>query len=172
MSAQGGTLQRRGTIELPIWPVAVLVIAAVAAAIGMTLLDGAGQTTFVTSVTDIERLSHSTAAVREQGAVAPAIPAIRPIDLSVLENSSAAIREQGAALPAIVGISHVTPRLSAPTSVGPVGLENAGAYLPQTAAYPSGLENPTAYVPSEVAPTVAGPATGIMVNGTVCHQCR
>jgi len=130
MSAQGGTLQRRGTIELPIWPVAVLVVTAVAAAIGMTLLTSAEQTT---------------------------------------------VSEQGATLPAIVGISHATPRLSAPTSVGYVGLENAGSYLPQ-AAYSSGLENPTAYVPGEVAPTVAGPATGrstgITVDGVMCHQCR
>jgi hypothetical protein len=43
MSAQGGTLHRRGTIELPIWPVAVLVVAATAAAIGMTLLRDVGQ---------------------------------------------------------------------------------------------------------------------------------
>ena len=82
MSTQGATL-RRGTIELPIWPVAVLVVAALAAAIGMTALGNAGQTRFVTSVSDSERLA----------------------------NSSAAIREQGAALPAIVGISHVAPSL-------------------------------------------------------------
>ncbi len=68
MSAQGGTLQRRGTIELPIWPVAVLVVAALAAAIGMTLLRDTVQTRFVTSVTDSERFANSTAAVREQGA--------------------------------------------------------------------------------------------------------
>jgi hypothetical protein len=81
MSAQGGTLQRRGTIELPIWPVAVLVVAAVAAVVGMTLLRDSGQTRFVTSVTEIERFANSTAAVREQGA----------------------------ALPVYVGISHVAP---------------------------------------------------------------
>jgi hypothetical protein len=114
MSAQGGTLQRRGTIELPIWPVAVLVVAAIAAAIGMTLLKSAGQTTFVTSVTDKERIANSTAAVREQGAV----------------------------LPAIVGISHVAPSLHSQGYAGfenpgayvteapafQPGLENPGAY--------------------------------------------
>ena len=83
MSTQGGTLQRRGTIELPIWPVAVVVVVAIAAAIGMTALGDAGQTTFVTSVSDSERFANSTAAVREQGA----------------------------ALPVIVGISHVAPSL-------------------------------------------------------------
>ena len=83
MSTQGGTLQRRGTIELPIWPVAVIVVVAIAAAIGMSALGDAGQTRFVTSVSDSERFANSTAAVREQGA----------------------------ALPVIVGISHVAPSL-------------------------------------------------------------
>ena len=83
MSTQGGTLQRRGTIELPMWPVAVIVVVAIAAAIGMTALGDAGQTRFVTSVSDSERFANSTAAVREQGA----------------------------ALPVIVGISHVAPSL-------------------------------------------------------------
>ena len=109
MSAQGGTLQHRGTIELPVWPVAVLVVVAVAAAIGMTLLRSAGQTTFVTSVTDTERLANSSAAVREQGAVAPAIPAIRPA----------------------VGISHVAPSLH---SQGFAGFENPGAYPAEVVA--------------------------------------
>jgi hypothetical protein len=164
MSAQGGTLQRRGTIELPIWPVAVLVVAAVAAAVGMTLLRDAGQTRFVTSVTDSERLSNSTAAVREQGAVAPAIPSIRPIDLAVLENSSAAVREQGATLPASVGISHVAPSLH---SVGYAGFENPGAYVTEAPAY-AGFENPGAY-PAEI----GAPAEGhIIVNGEPCMQCR
>ena len=92
MSTQGGTLQRRGTIELPIWPVAVVVVVAIAAAIGMTALGDARQTTFVTSVSDSERFANSTAAVREQGA----------------------------ALPVIVGISHVAPSLhgSASATIG------------------------------------------------------
>ena len=145
MSAQGGTLQRRGTIELPIWPMAVLVVAAVAAAIGMTLLKSAGQTTFVTSVTDRERIENSTAAVREQGAVAPAIPAIRPIDLTV-------------------GISHVAPSLH---SQGYAGFENPGAYVTQVPTF-AGLENPGAY-PAEIAPPAEGP---VIVNGQPCMQCR
>lgn len=83
MSTQGGTLQRRRTIELPMWPVAVLVVAVIAAAFGMTALGDAGQTKFVTSVSDSERFASSTAAVREQGT----------------------------ALPVSVGISHVAPSL-------------------------------------------------------------
>ena len=166
MSAQGGSLQRRGTIELPIWPVAVLVVAALAAAVGMTLLGDGGQTRFVTSVTDTERFTNSTAAVREQGAIAPAIPSIRPIDLSVLESSSAAVREQGAALPLIVGISHASPRL--PASVGYAGFENPGAYITEAPTYAPGLENPGAYPAEIVAPAEAH----VIVNGEPCMQCR
>jgi len=97
MSAQGATL-RRGTIELPIWPVAVLVVAALAAAIGMTALGNAGQTRFVTSVSDSERLA----------------------------NSSAAIREQGATLPVIAGISHVTPSLHSVGATYGTGWDSIG----------------------------------------------
>jgi hypothetical protein len=98
MSAQGGTLQRRGTIELPILPVAVLVVAALAAAIGMTLLRDAGQTRFVTSVTDTERFANSTAAVREQGAT----------------------------LPVVVGISHVAPSLHGVSATYGTGWDSIG----------------------------------------------
>lgn len=186
MSAQGGTLQRRGTIEVPMWPVAVLVVAALAAAGGMTLLRDAGQTRFVTSVSDSQRFTNSTAAVREQGAVAPAIPTIRPIDLAVLESSTAAVREQGALLPTVVGISHVAPSLH---SVGFAGFENPGAYVIQAPAY-AGFENPSAYAtawdsiggpnealhrqyspPQEGVAITAG-SDPIIVNGEACMQCR
>jgi hypothetical protein len=142
MSAQGATLGR-GTVHIPIWSVAVVVLAAAAAAvIGLSSIGTIAPARPVTIVTDAQRLANSTAAVREQGAVAPVV----------------------------VGISHVTPRAVAP--VGYVGLENPGAYLPRS-AYPNGLENPTAYAPSAGAPAVAAPATGgIMVNGEICHQCR
>jgi hypothetical protein len=160
MSAQGGTLQRRGTIELPIWPVAVLVVAAIAAAIGMTLLRDTGQTRFVTSVTDTERLANSTAAVREQGAVAPAIDltnsgvaihhrgfAIRPSF-----ETTTAIREQGATLPSVWGVSHVTPSEASYAGQNPalhrlVGLPKVGV-APVTGSKP------------------------IIVNGEACMQCR
>ena len=115
MSAQGGTLQRRGTIELPIWPVAVLVVVALAAAIGMTALGNAGQTRFVTSVSDSERLA----------------------------NSSAAIREQGATLPVIVGISHVAPSVAYGMGWDSIGGQNEALHRqyssPQEGAAPAGL---------------------------------
>jgi hypothetical protein len=85
MSAQGATIGRRGIgVHLPMWPVAILVAAVAAATIGMTVLTEEGQPKPVTSVTDIERIA----------------------------NSSAAVREQGAALPIVVGISHVAPSVT------------------------------------------------------------
>ena len=104
MSAQGATL-RRGTIELPIWPVAVLVVAALAAAIGMTALrsiDTIAPARTLITVTDAQRLANSTAAVREQGAVLPVVwspshvaPSLHSVDYATT---------------GYVGISHVAPR--------------------------------------------------------------
>jgi hypothetical protein len=177
MSAQGGTLQRRGTIELPIWPVAVLVVATVAAVIGMGVLRDAGQTRLVTSVTDSERFENSSAAVREQGAVVPTID---------LTNSGVAIGNRGFAIPEFVGISHVAPSLH---SVGYAGFENPGAYVIEAPAY-AGFENPAAYGsawgsiggPNEAlhrqySPPQEGVALSpgsdpITVSGEPCMQCR
>src|SRR5688500_14907217 len=154
MSAQGGTLQRRGTIELPIWPVAVLVAAAVAAAVGMALLRDAGQTRFVTSVTDSERLSNSTAAVREQGATLPATvgishvaPSLHSVGYAGFENPGAYVTEAPAFTP---------------------GLEYPGAYIREAPAYTPGLENPGAY-PAKIGAPAEGP---VIVNGQACGQCR
>jgi hypothetical protein len=161
MSTQGGTLQRRGTIELPMWPVAVLVVALIAAAIGVTMLGNEVRTRYVTSVTDIERLSNSTAAVREQGAT----------------------------LPVVVGISHVAPSLHA--STGYAGFENpAATYIRESSGY-AGFENPAAngavawgsiggpnealhrqYTPPQDGVASAPTWGPIMVNGEPCMQCR
>jgi hypothetical protein len=89
MSTQGATL-RRGTIELPIWPVAVLVVAALAAVIALSTIDTVGTT-------------------------APARTLVTVTDAQRLANSTAAVREQGATLPVIVGISHVAPSLHGAT---------------------------------------------------------
>ena len=152
MSAQGGTLHRRGTIELPIWPVAVLVVAAVAAAVGMTLLRDAGQTRFVTSVTDRERLSNSTAAVREQGAtlpVAPSLPA--STGYAGFENPAATyIREAS----------------------GYAGFENPAAY--GTVAWGS-IGGPNEALHRQYSPPRedGAPQTSpITINGQACMQCR
>jgi hypothetical protein len=180
MSTQGGTLQRRATIELPIWPVAVLVVAALAAAIGMTLLRDAGQTTFVTSVSDTERFENSSAAVREQGAVAPTIS---------LTNSGVAIKNRGFAIPEYVSGSHVAPSLHA--STGYAGFENPSAtYIRESSGF-AGFENPAAsgavawgsiggpnealhrqYSPPQDGAASAHTWGPIMVNGEPCMQCK
>jgi hypothetical protein len=192
MSAQGGTLQRRGTIELPILPVAILVVAALAAAIGMTLLRDAGQTTFVTSVTDSERFANSTAAVREQGAVAPTIDltnsgvAIRHRGFAIRPSldPTTAFREQGAVLPSVWGVSHVTP----------TAIREQGAVLPTTwgvshmtpsvhsvsATYGTGWDSiggqnealHRQYSPRQETSALETVGNGILVNGELCGQCR
>jgi hypothetical protein len=144
MSTQGGTLQRRGTIELPIWPVAVLVVAMIAAAIGVTMLGNEVRTSYVTSVTDIERLSNSTAAVREQGAT----------------------------LPVIVGISHVAPSLHA--STGYAGFENPaanGAVAWGSIGGPNEALH-RQYSPPQDGVASAPTWGPIMVNGEPCMQCK
>jgi hypothetical protein len=121
MSTQGATL-RRGTIELPIWPVAVLVVVALAAAIGMTALGNAGQMRFVTSVSDSERLANSSAAIREQGATLPVIvgishvsPSLHSVDYATtgyvgISHVSPSLHSVDYATTNYVGISHVAPR--------------------------------------------------------------
>ena len=158
MSAQGATLEGRGIgLHLPIWPVAVIVAAVAAAAIGMTLLRQQDEPRSVTSVTDVERIA----------------------------NSSAAVREQGATLPVVVGISHVAP--SVQVSEGYAGFENPGAYITEAPTYATGLENPAAYGaawgsvggPNEALhrqysppqETVASGPEPIVVNGEACMQC-
>jgi hypothetical protein len=135
------------------------VVAALAAAIGMTLLRDAGQTRFVTSVTDSERFANSAAAVREQGAVAPTIDltnsgvAIRNRGFAVRPSfePTTAIREQGAVLPSVWGISHVTPS-DAGGGQNPALHRQVG--LPKVGTTPVAGSNP------------------IMVNGEPCMQCR
>ena len=150
MSAQGGTLQRRGTIELPIWPVAVLLVAAVAGAIALSTLG------------------------RDVGVVVPDADARVTTPLAVnpgmwtLPRAEAFIEAQ-VTFPR--GLEHAGAYPAAVSSTVPVGLENPGAYgISQIteATYPRGLENPTAY-PAEIAPPAEGP---VIVNGQPCMQCR
>lgn len=190
MSAQGGTLARRGAVHLPIWPVAALLGAAIVAVVGMSILSG-NERGVVTSVSDAQRLANSSAAIREQGATLPIeAPAVNPgmwtttqaeaylARLAAIEGSAAAVREIGAALP-FPGVNpgmwtqaqaeaYVESRV---THV--VGLENPGAYAPAGTSYVSGLENPGAYLgdaASVPTPKAGGPER-IVVNGEVCHQC-
>lgn len=155
MSAQGGTLQGRRTIEVPILPVAVLVFAAVAAVLGMTLLRDTAPTGFVTSVTETQRFENSTAAVREQGAVAPAID---------LTNSGVAIQHRGFAIPEYVSQSHAAPSMYAVDSAtygtdwGSIGGQNEALHRQ--------------YSPPQAGPAVTPRWGPIMVNGEPCMQCR
>ena len=155
MSAQGGTLQGRRTIEVPLVPVAVLVFAAVAAVLGMTLLRDTAPTGFVTSVTETQRFENSTAAVREQGAVAPAVD---------LTNSGVAIQHRGFAIPEYVSQSHAAPSLYAVDSAtygtdwGSIGGQNEALHRQ--------------YSPPQAGPAVTPRWGPIMVNGEPCMQCR
>jgi hypothetical protein len=177
MSAQGGTLGRGRAIQLPLWPVAAIVVAAIAVMIGMTVFGQAGQK-LVTGVSKSEQLANSSAAVREQGGPAPVA---RPYDTSGLEsaslwtvgqaqayldglaaraamfeNSAAAIREGGTFAYHAPGRAHeVIVGIAPSTTTSIVGLENPGAYLTD----------------DSFAPTV-GPHVPIIVNGRPCPQCR
>ena len=155
MSAQGATL-RRGTIELPIWPVAVLVVAALAAAIGMTALrsiDTIAPARTLITVTDAQRLANSTAAVREQGAVLPVVwspshvaPSLHSVDYATT---------------GYVGISHVAPSVHGAT-IG-TGWDSMGGQNEALHRQYSSPQESVAQAP------VWGP---IMVNGEPCMQCR
>jgi len=150
MSAQGGTLQRRGTIELPIWPVAVLVVAAVAGAIALSTL---GRDVAVV-------VPDADARVTTPLAVNPG--------MWTLPRAEAFI-EARVTFPR--GLEHAGAYPAAVSTTVPVGLENPGAYgISQIteATYPRGLENPAAY-PAEAGASAEG---GIMVNGELCVQCR
>jgi hypothetical protein len=175
MSAQGGTLARRGAVHLPIWPVAAVLAAVIAGAVGMSILSGT-EGGVVTSVTDTERFANSSAAVREQGATLPFEQSLNPgmwtitqaesylARLAAVEGSTAAVREQGAGLAINDEVSgyqawHVGMVAPAQTlSTYPVGLENPGAYLGE------------AVIPAGIAPP-AEPHQPITVNGEPCHQC-
>jgi hypothetical protein len=161
MSAQGATLGR-GTLHLPIWPVAALVAAAAAVTIGMTLIDVRPEAS-VTPVTLTEQLANSSAALREQPAAAVTIEGLNP---AAIEGSFAAVREQGASRTGVWGISHVTP-----AEATFAGFEYPGAYVAPAPTYASGLENPGAYQPNAISGK-AEPHDPIVVDGRACPQCR
>jgi hypothetical protein len=100
MSAQGATLGR-GTTYIPIWPVAVVVLAATAAVIGLSTIDTIDS-------------------------IAPARTLVTVTDAQRLANSTAAVREQGTALPVVVGISHVPPSLHSVSATYGTGWDSIG----------------------------------------------
>ena len=172
MSVQGGTLGRLGTVHVPIWPVAMLLAAAIAAAIALSTIGGsvgevvpAGRPAIVTdavnpgmwTLTDAEAYLDAQVTFPRGLEHAGAYPV--PVTIPVgLENPSA------------YGISQVTE-----AGTFPVGLENPSAYgISQVteATYPTGLENPGAYPAAESSTPKVGRHQPIVVNGTVCGQCR
>lgn len=137
---------------MPIWPLAALLFAAVAAAIGMSILSGTeGQV--VTSVTDAQRLENSSAAVREQGAILPVGVAPQASTwtqaqaekyvawFAAIEASTAAVREQGTGPFHEAGRAHeVVVGGQASGIVYPTGLENPGVWVTaETGAVPAPL---------------------------------
>jgi hypothetical protein len=148
MSAQGATLGR-GTVRIPILPVAVVVLAATAAVIGLSSIDSIDSIhtisparTLVT-VTDAQRLANSTAAVREQGALIKHRGfAVRP----KFFEPTTAIREQGT-LSATYG-----------TGWDSIGGQNEALHR--------------RYSPPQDGVAVAPVWGPIMVNGEPCMQCR
>jgi hypothetical protein len=125
MSAQGATLGR-GTVHIPIWPVAVVVLAATAAVIGLSSIDSIDS-------------------------IAPARTLVTVTNPQRLANSTAAVREQGATLPVIVGISHVAPSLHSVSATYGTGWDSIGGQNealhrqyspPQEGAAPKAGSNP------------------------------
>jgi hypothetical protein len=122
MSAQGATLGRR-TAHMPLWPVAGLVVFAIAAGIGLWMIGQAPREAPATSSGVFE----STTQVREQAAV----PAIDP---SMIHESTTGVRELGlpavpALRPELVFESTTAVREGAASGITYVhGLENPGSY--------------------------------------------
>jgi len=168
MSAQGGTLARRGAVHLPIWPVAALIVAAAAVAIGMSILSGTDGRV-VTSVTDAQRLENSSAAIREQGAILPVGTAPHPstwtqaqaeryvASFAAIEASTAAVREHAAGVPfheagraheVVLGASAVTHPIGLPFHEAGRAHEVVLGGQASGIVYPTGLENPGVVVTS------------------------
>ena len=100
MSAQGGTLARRGAVHVPIWPVVALLVVAVATPIGLSLIDDVrkgGQA--VTSIQETEGYWNSTIGH----------PALQDRGVSAGVREPAVKGYSGYATTGYVGISHVAP---------------------------------------------------------------
>ena len=67
MSAQAGTLARRGTVHVPVWPFAALLAAAAVVAIVMSIPTSGTSGVQITRVGDAARFANSSAEVREHG---------------------------------------------------------------------------------------------------------
>jgi hypothetical protein len=161
MSAQGATLGR-GTVRIPIWPAVVVVLAATAAVIGLSSIvstDSVAPERTLVTVTEAQRLANSTAAVREQGGVLPAVwntshvaPSLHSTGFAGFENPAATyIRESTG----FAGLEN--PAASGAVAWGSIGGPNEALHRQYSPPQ------------DDVAPAHWG---RIMVNGKTCMQCR
>jgi hypothetical protein len=193
MSAQGGTLTRRGTIHLPLWPFAAMIVALVTAAIGLTVLRGPVEAPVPVreqaAVVDL-RSNPGMWTQAQAGAYLGRFAAIEASNpgmwtqaqaeaylgrFAAIEASAAAIRElPGGSFHASGRAHEVVLGAERSATTFATGLENPGAYgISQVteASVPVGLENPGAYPAGLEAP---GPEAHRppVVNGEICGQCR
>ena len=147
MSAQGATLERRGT-QLPMWPIVGLVIAALVTAIGLNFVDQSRSTTQTTSVAGRASTTKGVDRSVPVGAVAPALSA------AAIEASSAAVRERPA------GPFH---------SPGRAHEVVLGGGQASTITYATGLENPGGYVTAPLSRATSGQGYGDCIH---CQQRR
>jgi len=144
MAVQGASLQRQG--HLPVWPILGLVVLALAAAIGLTVLNEV-RTAAPATTTPGTVASTSKGIVRYQ----PVAPVVVP--QSAIWASSAAIRERAATPFHSTGRAHEVV-LGGQSSV---------------ITYANGLENPGGYVTASLSKATAGQGFGDCDH---CHQRR
>jgi hypothetical protein len=152
MSAQGGTLARRGTIRMPFWPVAGLVagliVVSMATLVGQGILQDRSETAPVASIEQVGRR------LVVDGR-APVLEGTAPVlGSGVLESATAAVREQGAGLPFHeAGRAHEV-----------LGGQASGI------TYMTGLEYPGASITSVTETAPVGPAP--VPDYRTCYRCH
>jgi hypothetical protein len=144
MAVQGASLQRQG--HLPVWPILGLVVLALAAAIGLTVLN------------EVRTTAPATTTPGSGASVAKGVERIQPIAPAVLPQSaiwasSAAVREQAAAPFHATGRAHE------------VVLGGQASAI----TYANGLENPGGYVTGPLARATGGQGYGDCIH---CQQRR
>ena len=144
MAVQGATLQRQG--HIPVWPILGLVVLALAAAIGITVLNEV-RTTAPATTTQGSVASTAKGVERFQ----PVAPVVVP--QSAIWASSAAIREKGATPFHSTGRAHEVV----------LGGQTSGI------TYAIGLENPGGYVTAPLARATGGQGYGDCIH---CQQRR
>ena len=121
MAVQGATLQRQG--HFPVWPILGLVVLALAAAIGLTVLNEVR--TAAPATTTQGAVASTAKGVERFQPVAPVV-----VPQSAIWASSAAIRERAATPFHSTGRAHeVVLGSRSPAITFAIGLENPGGYV-------------------------------------------